>query len=359
MLRGEHSSENDFSRHLRDLASGEDGDGESLALALVKIRRLLIDRLKRMGMWSKSPRLLGIPHALWPEPGALDELVHDAYCTALLAPAPALQALLEGGAPSVDAAVTRNLGHFLTRRQRSLDPLGYRVYALTRQVFEDLVSSGEALANPPGGLGNRSHLVFEQGSDQAPPCGQTETRASVWGRALMPDLLTARHGHPKLDLLARLTHLLRELGEQSSIPFGEVVAGLRRGAREFSGTLLRDAFEPPPAGFGALHMGGEVGSGPHYLALVDCIDHGIPSLAPTAKTRGHLERLWHFVQLWTREEDEEHFPSRRQLEVLLRIPRPTLEQLFGYLATQLDHCLAVVDRRAPRETEDRGRRGIP
>lgn len=337
-------NENDFSHHLRVLASGDDDDDESLRKTLKKIRRILGNLLKARRMWWQSPRWQALPYDHWGEPGALEELVHDAYHEALLAPAKALQALLDAGARSVDAAVARNLDHFLTRRQRNLDPLGFRVYSITLQVFESLVATGQAKVSPPGDIGNGSRLILERGSWRKPIEDQCEQLARDWGHGLMPDLLTARHGRPKKDLLDRLAALVSDLGNRHSVPFAEVVAGLRRGARELSGQLVSPTDDPGPEWLGALRLENTENAGARYLALVGCIDHGIPTLAPTPKTRGHLERLWHFIQQWALEEDTGGFPSNRRLEDLLKIPRQTIHRLFDYLAAQLGDCLRVVDR---------------
>ena len=103
--------------------------------------RAVADGLKtelvRRGLLHRPPRYLGFDdYESWAEPRAFESLAVDAIQEALLSRRTSLVAKAQQFG-NIDGLVRRNLGYFVTERQRAADPIGYNVFKNVQDVEWD------------------------------------------------------------------------------------------------------------------------------------------------------------------------------------------------------------------------------
>lgn len=340
--------------YLHCLAPGREPDPLLLDAVLVHLRRLLVVELRRRGLWRAPPDYLGIHGGAWWQDGAepLDELVAECYRFVFLE---RLRSLLSrAGIPgAVEKVVRLGVGHFVHERQRTFDPLGYRVFEALHDAVERLVDRGElqVVGGDPR-IRNGTRLAFA-GAPADAEGAELEDRLDGWDRELLP-LLLEYHGRGKARRF--LEERLAGLSARGvrSFRFKELIDPLKRQARAGWTGILH--------GEGAA-MGTREGrlTGPELKAtaadgfrkLAACIEASIPGAAEDEVTRGYLGTLWGFVRAYAATEEVEEgpageLPSRRRLATLLGIPRDRLPELFRLLGRVAAGCRERLDRPAIR-----------
>ncbi|MEM6794325.1 MAG: hypothetical protein AAF725_10100 [Acidobacteriota bacterium] len=322
--------------------------------------------LNRRGLWLSPPRFLGVEVEAWCDE-ALEELVTECYLF-LMRRAPTLRGHLETK-PNVEGLVMLNVKNFLHERQRSCDPLGYRIFEIARAAVQLAVSRGDlTLAGGAEEAAPRienATVLRPRRAAASPKTSATagrpradcrlQGRCSEWVDALAPELLVAC-GRRRGRLAERLARRLADLdpGEFEEIVFKALVDGLKEAARlrwralwqqeqagaeaagrwraEAGGSGLRGAFPSSPAPERLAFQPREFERRAQFAALSREVSRAVERLPPSTPHLGHLVTLWDFLRSSSADPSAALVPSRRRTAELLGIPRHHMPQLYRRLA---------------------------
>lgn len=361
-----------FTDYVRQLdPRGEPPDNETFHLVWQALRAWLKRELNRRGLWEGSPSYLGVHgYSHWYEHSergdALEELTADAYTYIFLDRLNALRNQLEVK-DDIDGLVRLNIKHFVFERQRTNDPLGYRVFEVAHSALKGAVDAGQLRVL--GGatvLRNDTHLSFTDSGVIEPDTEQSLDRiVPVWTQDLLPDLITAR-GKQRQQVTERLRSKLPRLHSEGIRGFTvkQLLDVIKRYVRSHWSTLLYEAGEVVPQEHADSDLGqilrrvqpeaGNFEAHNVFRALVRCVEDAIDNLPARHRTLDYLHRLWRFLCVFSAEstagelrlpdgrtaslEDLDEFPSRRKLSELLDIPRDRLPELYATLGRLLEDC---------------------
>lgn len=346
-----------FSRYLRSLASGAEVDDASFRKVWKALRQALMRRLKRRGMWDRSPSLLGvIGHARWTEADgassdALDELTADAYTFVFI---DRLRSLLAQVAarPQVEGLVHLAIGHFLHDRQRRSDPLGTRLYSVLNAAIEPLLEAGELSAQPMDDRLRATTVLTFADVGSATPAMAEQVSAAVgdWIDSLLPELVTTT-GRGFAPLLARVGDRIVGLADEGidAFRFGDLIDPLRRHLRRRWTALPRTAHdaEAGPALLPAVEStppDRAYESRRRFADLVDCVAQRLQRTDVPEDTLALLEALWAALVDGARDDPDRSetptgIPSKRQLARDLEISRDRLSTLYEMVEGHVRTCL--------------------
>lgn len=329
------------------------------------LRGLLRVEMQRRSAWQTRPSFLGvIGHRSWAEPGdgsdGLDELVSDCFEHIFVIRLEGLRMQAQRK-PSIDGLVLMAVRQFLLATQSRNDPLGFRVFEVLQGAMQEAVDRGQLVIIQGGPrIRNGTHLALEPGT---PPEAVQRVDSSLlvqqWVDRRLDALVNASH-----QRLAKLKQnlvkdLLAFLGPQRpGVRFGDVAAPLKDLVRRnWAARFLnmpgfmawRDEETPVPSAAEALTLR------QHVAAVVRCLDRS-EERDLDAKTRQYLSWLWAYLKGFAFEDlkrfvaglversavqgesDPDIFPTGRQLEALLGIPRARLPKLFERLQEQWQRC---------------------
>jgi hypothetical protein len=306
------------------------------------LRAVLVQELKRRGLWESPPHYLGFcGWERWdseapPGPGparaqsALGELVADCYAFIFVDRLQSLKRHLEEK-PDIDGLVLLNVRHFLHERQKVHDPLGFRVFELVQAAIEEAVASGalHVLAGDRK-IRNDTLLGFHPAAEPLATPADWERIALRWNDELMPALVTAQT-RKLAAVVRRLRELLLELPGRGVEAFRlkDLLDPLKRDARGRWAALApaADALQAsaPPESTDVSPQG--------FEDLARSVSASIERMEADSRTRTQLMTLWHHLWRQHGEEDREagRPPSHRQLGQRLNIPRERLPVLFDLL----------------------------
>jgi hypothetical protein len=297
------------------------------------LRAVLVQELKRRGLWESPPHYLGVcgwerwdseaPPGSGPAraQSALGELVADCYAFIFVDRLEGLKRHLQDK-PDIDGLVLLNVRHFLHERQKVHDPLGFRVFELVQAAVEEAVASDDlhVLAGDRK-IRNDTLLGFHPAAEPLATPADWERIALRWNDELMPDLVTAQTR--RLAAVARrLRELLLELPGHGVEAFRlkDLLAPLKRDARGRWAMLLEKEE-------------GDGASGQSFEEVARRVSASIERLEADSRTRTQLMTLWRHLWRQQGEEGQEagRLPSHRQLGQRLNIPRERLPVLFDLL----------------------------
>lgn len=356
--------DNIFTDYVRQLTgTGEPPDRASYDEACEHLRAVLVTELRRRGLWNAPPRHVGVLARSWRERDALDELVSDAYVYLFL---DRLKSLIDQARvrDSIDGLVVWHVRHFLTKRQRQADPLGYRIYLRLRAAVEKLLECGRLFIHgltggdngKNGGKGGRnstppkvhnaSVLAFSQRPTAVADIRQLEGPVAEWNNHLMPDLVLAnRRGVPQV--VERLS------GEMAGLPghgvsafrFQHLAKALKDDARQRWQALWdtdRDT-APEDAEPGAevvpISRPDETPDLPRFRAKVlECVEHAI-AVVRQPKRQRDLWTVWTFLRSARLDTDQpSELPSHSETGRLLGLPRIRVSQILDQLKELVLRC---------------------
>jgi hypothetical protein len=299
------------------------------------LRAVLVQEMKRRGLWESPPHYLGVcgwerwdseaPPGSGPAraQSALGELVADCYAFIFVDRLQSLKRhLLEK--PEIDGLVLLNVRHFLHERQREHDPLGFRIFELLQAAVEEAAASGDlhVLAGDRK-IRNDTLLGFRPEAEPLATPADWERIVLLWNDELMPDLVTAQTR--RLAAVARrLRELLLELPGHGveAFRFKDLLDPLKRDARGRWATLLAEKED-----------GGRGACGQSFEEMARRVSASIERLEADSRTRSQLRTLWH--HLWRQHGEKAPEAGRpssyRQLGQRLDIPRERLPGLFDLL----------------------------
>lgn len=356
-----------FTAFVAHLSEGGKPMEEEVTRVLQDLGHALRRELKRRGMYELSPSLLGIPgHPHWRD-GALEDLAQDAYVFNFLDRLPALIAQLRRQ-PTIDGTVLLNLRHLLTERQRAGDPIGFRVFEMTRDAVAAEIVEGRLLvleggARPPGRhrggvkegrwrLSNTTLLGFPGREEARVAAGEGELapHAATWANELVPDIIVTR-GAERRRLLRRLGQLISGLAEAGIGPFrfGHLVGPLKRSVRGCWAARLRARGpDRPPDGDGSdgilSHVFEEVGreleDRDAFDALCAAVTQKIVRSHPVGLETRRILAVWQVLVLYCRApEADESTPSERALASLTGVPRGQMRAILERIRVLVDAAL--------------------
>ena len=317
------------------------------------LRAALVGEMKRRGLWQSPPCYLGAcGWESWDSEApqgsstaraqsALGELVADCYAYIFVDRLESLKRQLEDK-PDIDGLVLLNIRHFLHERQRTHDPLGFRVFELLQAAVEEAISSGalHVLAGDRK-VRNDTLLGFHPAAELQGTPADLEQIVLRWNDELMPALLTAR-GRQQATVVRQLRGCLLELPRRGieAFRFRDLLDPLKRDARGRWAALLgeedKGSVSPSPHVVqtpAPVLPGSNVESRQGFEDLAHCVSTSIDRMEADSRTRAQLKTLWNYLWRQNGEEGQEaaRLPSYRQLGQRLNISRERLPVLFALL----------------------------
>ncbi|MEO1086300.1 MAG: hypothetical protein AAFY88_18855, partial [Acidobacteriota bacterium] len=328
---------------------------EEFERALEELAKWLRQDLRRRNLYSAPPHFLGIVGSSFKERDTFTDLLHEAYAFCVLDRLKGLRRLARSR--DIDGAVRQNVRHFLHERQRRTDPIGYRVFEITRAAAATAIRSGDLETLYDGDLSKlpaRAQLAPPPFDFDAEPGVLDDAVPSRWCETLMPDLVTAFRTQGVIDRMAALmptladadisVFLLRDLAEPlKAIARRRAVALItsgavpRRGAGgdgDGEGENDADAFEFPVSPSRTFEER-QIAE-----ALLRCVRNHIEK-RQNVKERGYLHRLLDFLAAWSAMMEEgapRGRPSDADLARRLEIPRGRLPELHRTLSQMTSDC---------------------
>ncbi len=333
------------------------GDGqpdEALALqVLARLRGDLRLQIKKRGLWTLPPALLGIPGSSWDDT-TLEELVHEAYLYIFSDRLKNLTPQLKLR-DNVDGLVVLNLKHFLTHLQRKTDPIGYRVYEVAYSAIGKAVAAGNLhCLSDHDRIRNDTVLGFSRRSDPQHHASSSEIEAHVpaWNEDLLPELITAR-GRGVTKVVSNLRDHIVALKSHgvAAFRFGDLVLPLkhdirRRWAAVWDQDAGEMAAELGDAGVAAMVRVFEpvtYDDGRGLPWLLECVPASIDQRRDEGrKNREGLWKLWQYIRGFTLDSDPSRggrkLPSASALGTLLGIYRERIPRLLEILRSLVEAC---------------------
>jgi len=295
----------------------------------------------------------------------LDELVAECFSYNFVERLRSLMAQLRTK-PNIDGVVRLNVRHFLYERQRKYDPIGFRVFEMTREAVEAALSAEVLLREGKGpgssrssknskgsrkNVSNSTILALARSSRHAEaPLASREALAAVarrWNDALLPQLLVAA-GRSRQKVVQRLAERIEELPRISILRFRfrDLVDPLKADARiRWADDLSRRGGHDPDA-VSLPDLSLEEKESFEWLALQ--VRASISRLSMDERKRTYLERLWSFFAP-TGEASFEGQLSHRALSRRLAIPRERLPDLMSTLREVLSEVRSSRAFQNPQE----------
>ena len=359
-------SRNVFTDYVRALdPQGEPPDAETFEMLWRELRRALRREIRRRGLWDLPPRCLGFPGSEYWDEDALNEATAEAYAYNFIDRLRALKTQLRHK-PDIEGLVVRNLRNMLHERQKSHDPLGFRVYEIVRSAVRRKLERGElAVRSGNRRVRNSTTLAWpDPPADAVALESQTVDlagRVGLWNDELLPDLLTA-HGGRRERVVDRLAERIDELASDegaASFSFGTLVTEIKADVRvrwsdlhlQEQGEVVADETQESEDGemmqmVRLYRPDRELEDRQAFAKLTDCIARGVEHTEDTDGKRGrYLAELWQFLRLEIHTPGE--VPSRRKLSDLLGIPRDRFPELYELLGELLEICREALLGRAP------------
>ena len=357
-----------YTNYLSTLPTDGSQPDEQLALAvLAQLRDHLRLQLRKRGLWTLSPALLGIPGSCW-DNDTLEDLVHDAYLYVFSERLKNLRPQLKVR-DNVDGLVVLNLKYFLTELQRQADPVGYRVYEVLGSAISKAVRADEVhILSDSDRIRNGSILGFSPRTDprRAAAVSELEARVAAWTEDLLPELITARSRAVTkvIDCLRGHVIALRSEGVEA-FRFGDVVQPLKRDVRRRwaavwdldAGEMAAELDEAGVAAMVRIVQPDRYYDGRSLEWLLECVPHSIDRRRDDSeKNREGLWKLWEYVRGFTLGSDPSRggrkLPSFSALGELLGIYRERIPRLLKILRALVAACQANEGR--PMEAGDAG-----
>ncbi len=337
------------------------------------LSRAVKRELHRRGLWDSPPRFVGIEAAeVWNEE-AVQELVAECYIFIMQRLRTLHQHLKLK--PSIDGLVLLNVRHFLYERQKSCDPLGFRVFDIARSAVRQATVNG-TLRVVAGDRRIENSTVLEflgrvtatETVTETAAAGAAVTETGVetkrllqdscrsWVDALMPDLLLA-HGRQREAVACRLAQSLATLDpqHQRTMTFKALVDALKAAARvRWKAVWVHEQGRVEPLEKGETRRGFRgLSASPNsavvfqqlayedeesFQVLVRKVSEAVESAPATVQHRRYLPQLWKFLCTSSADPGTVAVPSRRRVAELLGIPRYLLPELYGQLGKIIERC---------------------
>lgn len=371
-----------FTRYLRSLSEGNDGDSQAFDEMWDALEAALRDGLRKRSLWNRPPSYLGVYG--WPRwscvaegtgrtASPIEELLVDAYTFIFIHRLPRLKAHL-AVKPNVDGLVRLYLGNFLHDRQKKCDPMGYRVYEVLCKAVREAVEAGELrIAHGSDKIKANTLLACRE----TPAAGWMPIRAEkleplveTLADALLPDFFTAA-GPNRKQVRLRLRHQLENLSLQGVKGFWfrdlnrlmtrvirlrwaalyDLEEGESHLAEDSDGYLVLVRMTQPDVEWekwhtyektveliaGALEARLQEVSPGRACAGEACAETATAREAKGAEATGsdptpaYLRTLWEFLRCHAQQPGPPKVPSNRKLSKLLGIPRQQLPRLYEML----------------------------
>ncbi len=355
-----------FTEFVRQMDEGPGGPDNELCEHLWQaLRGVLAVEMKRRSAWQTRPSFLGIiGHRAWAEPGdssdGLDELVSECFEHIFVVRLNSLRRQAKKKS-SIDGLVLLGVRQFLLATQSRNDPLGFRVFEILQGAVQGAVAAGQLVVVQGGAkIRNSTHLALAaRTSPEAVRDVDLSPLVQQWADRRLDALVNASHQRLAKLKEGLMLDVLDYLGpKRPGFRFGDLAAPLKEKVRrEWAARFLnmpgfmawRDEDTPVESAAEALVLR------QYVAAVVRCLDRS-EERDLDAKTRQYLSWLWGYLKGFAFEDlkrfvaglvrragapgdpDPDIFPTGRQLEALLGIPRARLPKLFERLRQQWQRC---------------------
>lgn len=128
-----------FTEHVRCRLEG----AEPPPGILEHLRSVVVNDLRKKGLWSAPPKYLGYDGSAWSDGEAIEDLVQDCYVTCILRNLANLAERLPYS-HSIDGMVRKKVGWFISDLRRSNSGVSGRIFVNVRAASEALVIDGVA-----------------------------------------------------------------------------------------------------------------------------------------------------------------------------------------------------------------------
>lgn len=358
-----------FTRYVRALDSGEEPAAKPEEEAWRKLADALKREMRERGLWLASPGYLGmVGAASWAEEEVFEELLCDCYSFVFVDRIGGLSGLL-GYLDNIEGVVFRNIRFFLFERQKLHDPVGYRIFVVSRKAARAAIRKAWLFVlQGDDRVSNDTILGFELlcnlPRDRVRDFGP---QTSLWSAELLPGLVTAR-GARLERVCEELEVRLRNLASPDVqwFRFRELVEPFKSHVRQMWSEMWRSsrgetAFEEGDRGAPELvfltwpEAGFEQDES--FEQLSRCVEEGLARFDGRQKTREYLERLWIFLQTYADDKGSREIrgpgqtsdppgsqclPSHRKIAEQLEIPRYRMPELFESLGQMVKSCSTAV-----------------
>ncbi len=331
---------------------GGPADGPVLDGLLSRLRATLRKELVARGLWPSPPGRLGIHgYESWSADRgrALDELVSDCFCEAILYRLPTFEQFLKTQ-ENVEGLVLRAVRNFLYDRQRGNDPLGGRAFEFARDMVRQAIEAGRLQLFEGGPrIHNSSRLGFKgESRERLEPDAGVDQKVATWVRHVaVPDFLRklsrGHKGQRKLvsQAVEQLAELKGEIGAASFL-FKALVDPWKYELRGYwLSTLTLDLPASGTASAVDRPKGSSFEDRQGYLALKRCVETGIDSSSEIEEVKDRLHLLFETFETLSAESQGRISPrdvGDRNLERLLDIPRRHIRTLRRALKDLIRNC---------------------
>lgn len=332
---------NVFTRYIQALEPGREPDPQLFEAFWSKVKALLKREIRRRNLWTAPPSYLGIPAPNWSDADALEDLATDAYLD-LLHHLSGLKAQLQNH-QNIDGYVMVCIRNFVHQRQRTRDPVGYRVFEILQIAVRRLCEEGRLYVVAGDiRISNDTFLSGQQHADaESVDVTDFSDLTGEWIDDLLPDLVTAhRKSKPATALAERVVGLVED--GVRVFRFRDLVSALKHHVRgrwqallHSTGFDLSETYEWVPV----IQPSNDFEERERFEALILCVEGLLEKLKNRAKTHEYLTRLWSFLRFLAAESDSSQLPSYRGVSKELRIPRERVPGLLETLGTWLKRCL--------------------
>ena len=330
-----------FTHYLRAIGDGETyPETELFDGLLASLCRALVSELRQRALWNLPPQYLGVVGSCWSDEDTLQDLLLQCYEYVFIDRLPCLKKQL-AVRDNIDGLIFRSIRNFLHDTQKHHDPLGARIFQITRSAIQHLLDQHRLhRLDGPSRLANRTVLSFTRwrsSDDLVPP--RLLDQVIAWNTDLLPELITAHHLEDVIQRLAEHIATLPEEGVEI-FRFVDLVEPLKADARQRWAALAPTVDdEASSAVVHALAPGQEFEHRKDFLQLLRCTSSILERLEKTEKTKEYLRRLWSYLHQWsTEKEGQETTPSDSQLGEMLDIPRKRLPELRSALGDVVKAC---------------------
>ena len=359
---------NDF---IDSLASGRSPDPDRVSEVCAELGKDLRRELNRRGLWTSSPKLVGIEDRAWSD-DALVELVLAAYEHSFLRRLRGLKNHRrhrdrKGKKKDAAGLIRRNLRNFLTDRQKQHDPIGYFLFENSCKAVRQAIAAGDvAILNAPppeterGDVDGATLLGFGSGLAPVTDREQLDEIVPEWSDVLFPGLITARTNALKreLDKLALCLADLSDAGVEA-FRLGDLVGALKHEMRrrwqqrmaEDLGEAGREDLDPDSEPTAIVRPEDEVDGEQRLAWIVRCVSQRIVALAPGAARDLLFWKVWPFVR--SCQANDAPRPPWTVISRELDIPRKRVKRLYDRLGEMTVRCRELLGRPSKAAGEQR------
>ena len=247
-----------------------------------------------------------------------------------------------------------NVKHFVFERQRKRDPVGYRIYDVTRCAIERLTEDEQltVVEGEPGEIRNETlYACPAAGAGSESPAGDLREQVEGWSGELFTDMvigIRSRRKRAEEELAAAISDLARQ--GVAAFRFKDLIAAVKeRGRRHWASLQDQELGELAPEE--PSHAGEEraplvplvlprplFDDREAFHRLLECMAEKLARYPGSPRVREQLRALWELLKVHAAESDGDRPPPQRRVAEKLAIARGTLRQRQHQIRPLVERC---------------------